>query len=122
MAERSDPTLLDRLWRLRGGGNDEPARSEPSATLEAASSGCDEVDDIPCSEAIERVYESLDGELDEEREDEVRCHLEKCRRCYPMYDWERMFLDFVRESADRPEENPELRRKVESLLDREAEG
>ena len=38
-----------------------------------------------------------------------------------MYNWEQMFLDFIRESADRGEENPELRQKVEALLDRETE-
>lgn len=83
---------------------------------------CDETEEISCREAAERVYEYLDGELDEERARAVRCHVEKCKRCYPMYDWERMFLEFVQSRADRGESNPRLRRKVEALLDREERG
>lgn len=52
-------------------------------------------------------------------EEEVRCHVERCERCYPMYDWERMFIDVLRERGDRPEASDALREQVTRLLDRE---
>lgn len=124
MIDGEDATLLGRLKKLFTGGNGGTAGSEPSLPQPPGGtpSGCEDVEELSCQEAVERVYEYLDGELPEERAEEVRCHVEQCKRCYPMYDWERMFLDFIREQAERPEENPELRRKVEALLDREAEG
>lgn len=122
MTEGDGRSLLGRLRELLTGGDGGPVRSEPSLPTELGgpASDCDEIDEISCSEAVERVYEYLDGELDDEEADEVRCHIIKCKRCYPMYDWERMFLDFIRERGSRPEANPKLRRTVESLLDREA--
>lgn len=122
MAEGKGSELLRRLKELFTGGNGGTAGSEPSLPEEpgGVSAECDDVEEIPCAEAAEKVYEYLDGELAPERAREVRCHVEQCKRCYPMYDWEQMFLDFIRESADRAEENPELRQKVEALLDREA--
>ena len=123
MSDDDGPTLLRRLKELFTGGNGGTAGSEPSLPDGPGrpSAGCADAKEIPCSEAAERVYEYLDGELEPELAREVRCHVEQCKRCYPMYNWEQMFLDFVRESADRAEENPELRQKVEALLDREAE-
>lgn len=124
MTEGQGSKVLRRLKRLFTGGNGGTADSRPVLPEEPgeASSGCEEVEEISCREAAERVYEYLDGELPADRAREVRCHVEQCKRCYPMYNWEQMFLDFIRESADRPAENPALRRKVEALLDRETEG
>lgn len=53
--------------------------------------------DVTCEEALSRVYEYLDGELDGPTQDSIHRHLEVCRRCYPRFDFERVFLDFVRE-------------------------
>lgn len=124
MTERDGHSLLRRLRDLFTGENGGRARPEASLPNEPGgrSSDCEEIDDISCSEAVERVYEYLDRELDDEEAAEVRCHIEKCKRCYPMYDWERMFLELIRERGRRPEKNPKLRRTVESLLDREMEG
>lgn len=114
--------LLDRLRDLiSGGGGGSGAESVPSPPYgeDEVPDGCEGVEEISCEEAAERVYEYLDGELGEERAAEVRCHVEKCKRCYPMFNWERMFLDVVESRAGRAEPNPELRRRVEALLDRE---
>lgn len=81
---------------------------------------CEEVDEIPCEEAARRVYEYLDGELDAEDAEQIRCHVEQCQRCYPMYNWEELFLKTLRERGGRPESSQELERKVGELLDREA--
>lgn len=118
MSERSE--LLERLREILGLGGDgtaRPAARQPP--YDRPPPGCEDVDEIPCEEAAKRLYEYLDGELDGAESDEVRCHVEQCERCYPMYDWERMFLDVLRERGDRPETSERLRERVTRLLDRE---
>lgn len=124
----SDRTgLLDRLRELLAGravGAGEASADVPSPPYgeDETPPGCEETEEISCREAAERVYEYLDGELAEEEAEEVRCHVEKCKECYPMYNWERMFLDFVHSRAAREEPNPELRESIENLLEREENG
>lgn len=117
------PGVLARLKALFGGDRaaGEPSDQVPSPPYGEGEmpEGCEEVGEISCEEAVQRVYEFLDGELTDEKTREVRCHVEKCKRCYPMYNWERMFLEFVQGRASREESNPALREQVEELLDRE---
>jgi anti-sigma factor (TIGR02949 family) len=75
-----------------------------------------EIREITCKQAMARVYEYLDGELDAISHDEVRAHLEKCRRCYPHFDFERMFLDYVHEVGAREAKRPGLEDRVRTLL------
>ena len=123
MTDRDEVKLLERLRSLFAGGNGETDRSAPSLPPGPGdgSSECEEARELSCRQAAERVYEFLDGELDPEWHEAVRCHVEQCSRCYPMFDWEEMFLDAIRESADRPERNPGLHRKLEALLEREGD-
>lgn len=123
MTDAEEPGLFERVRKWVAGERDATPASEPPAIPGSGSpiSGCEGSEEISCREAIERAYEYLDGELDPEVEEEIWCHVEQCRRCYPMYDWEQMFLDFIRERADRAETNPALRREVEALLERESE-
>lgn len=120
MSERRG--LLARLKALFGGDDAGGAASElpsPPYGEDEAPDGCEDVEELSCEEAVQRVYEFLDDELTEAEAREVRCHVEQCKRCYPMYNWEKMFLEFVRGRADREERNPALRQRVEELLDRE---
>ena len=55
---------------------------------------------IGCEQAVERVYEFLDGELDAELMERVREHIEVCKRCYPYFNFERIFLDHIRSKLD----------------------
>lgn len=116
------PELLERLRQLLGLGSDGASRPVVPRPPHGNGPppGCEEMDDIPCEEAARRVYEFLDGELEEEDAEEIRCHVEQCQRCYPMYNWEQLFLQAVRERGGRPESSEELKRKVGELLDREA--
>lgn len=116
------PKLLDRLRRLLGlGGNGRSAPEPPRPPhADELPPGCEDVDEVSCQEAAKRVYEFLDGELDEEQAAAVRCHVEQCRRCYPMFNWEQLFLEALGEKGRRPEPNEELRRRVADLLDSEA--
>jgi anti-sigma factor (TIGR02949 family) len=114
--------LLERLRRLLGlGSNGRSAPRPPRPPHgDGPPPGCEDAAEIPCEEAAKRVYEYLDGELDPQDAETIRCHVEQCRRCYPMYNWEQLFLDVLKERGDRPEPSDELRRKVAELLDREA--
>jgi len=75
--------------------------------------------ELSCEEALARVYEYLDGELAPAWNEAVRRHVQKCRRCYPHFDFERMFLDYLHEAGNEPRENPELERRIRALIDAE---
>ncbi|MDT8436474.1 MAG: zf-HC2 domain-containing protein [Gemmatimonadota bacterium] len=77
-------------------------------------------DETTCEEALALVYEYLDGELEPERTDIVRRHLAQCRCCYPHFDFERMFLDYVRDVGGTPRSSPELRDRIRRILERES--
>lgn len=72
--------------------------------------------ELGCEEALARVYEYLDGELDVAEHDAVRRHLEKCRRCYPYFDFERLFLDYIHELGAGEERRPGLEDRVRAVL------
>ncbi|MFW6193352.1 MAG: zf-HC2 domain-containing protein [Gemmatimonadota bacterium] len=120
MSER--PDLLERLLSFVGlGSNGRSAADAPAPPHDdGLPPGCGDVEDVSCEEAARQVYEYLDGELEEEDAEAIRCHVEQCRRCYPMYNWEQIFLETLRERAERPESSDELRRKVARILDEEA--
>lgn len=75
---------------------------------------------IACDDALARLYEYLDGELDREAQDRVHRHVEVCRRCFPSFDFERLFLDHVRDRGLAGGGGEGLRSRIGELLDREA--
>lgn len=75
---------------------------------------------ISCQEALEKVYEYLDGELESPDQEKVRDHVKICRQCYPLFDFERAFLDFVREKGFAEEASGELLERVQAIV-READ-
>ncbi len=77
--------------------------------------------ELSCEESLALVYEYLDGELGADQNDRVRAHLEKCRKCYPYFNFERLFLDYLHEVGGRGRARPELERRVRRLL-REEDG
>ena len=56
---------------------------------------------IDCHEALTRLWEFLDGELEAADEAEVKRHLEVCARCYPRYDFQKTYFELVRRVRDR---------------------
>ncbi|MFW6192314.1 MAG: zf-HC2 domain-containing protein [Gemmatimonadota bacterium] len=116
--------LLERLRELLGLGRDGAPDADPVPPrppyADELPPDCDDVEEVACEEAARRVYAFLDGELDEEDAEAIRCHVEQCERCFPMYNWEWLFLDVLKERGDRPEPSDELRKRVTELLDRES--
>ena len=77
---------------------------------------------ISCQEALERLYEYLDGELQPESADEVRRHVEVCDACYPEVKFTTEFRDALHRAARDQDAAPErLRKKVEELLHKEVD-
>lgn len=72
--------------------------------------------ELTCEESLARVYEYLDGELDASDHEAVRRHLAKCRNCYPHFDFERLFLDYVHELGAAEESNPGLLDRVRRVI------
>ncbi len=76
---------------------------------------------LTCAEAIEKIYEFLDGELTPDVEEGIRAHLVVCRKCYPSFRHEEVFMRFIAQRAQIEAAPPELRRRImQMLLDEEA--
>jgi anti-sigma factor (TIGR02949 family) len=73
-------------------------------------------EELSCEESLALVYEYLDGELASDWSEAVRDHLRKCKRCYPHFDFERMFLDYIHEAGSEAASNPELEDRVRALI------
>lgn len=52
---------------------------------------------ITCREAVERLWAYIDGELQSGDERSVEAHLDACKGCYPHYDFQKAFREFVRD-------------------------
>jgi len=71
---------------------------------------------LSCQECVEGVYEYLDGELDQESAERIREHLEMCKRCYPYFNFERIFLDHIRSHGGGREANKTLEARIRNML------
>lgn len=75
---------------------------------------------ISCQEALERLYEYLDGELTPESAEEVQHHIEVCDACYPEVKFTTEFRDALHRAARGQPVCPDsLRQKVGQLLKEE---
>jgi len=74
-------------------------------------------ENITCEEALARMYEYLDGELEPDWSEKVRRHLEVCRRCWPRFELERAFIDHIRARGLRPARKRDLEERIRTLLD-----
>lgn len=76
---------------------------------------------IRCEEALARLWDFLDGELDAHDEAEVRRHIELCALCYPQYDFQRAYFELMRRIREQETTPGEVRRKLfERILAEEA--
>lgn len=69
-------------------------------------------DRIDCQQVMAQLYEYIDRELhDPQVMEQIRRHLQLCKKCYPRYHFEKAFLEFLAEQARNPAP-PDLRQKV----------
>ncbi|HUF49760.1 MAG TPA: mycothiol system anti-sigma-R factor [Longimicrobiales bacterium] len=52
-------------------------------------------DAITCRQAVEKLWEFLDQELDDAACEQVREHLDACRACFPHYEFQRAYREFM---------------------------
>jgi len=76
--------------------------------------GSDEM--ISCHEALNFLYEFLDGELKGASTEKVRAHFEVCQRCYPHLQLEKSFRALVRRACSGPCAPEELRARLVAAL------
>lgn len=67
---------------------------------------------IDCREAFERLYSYLDGELTSVQEEEVREHLDACRPCFRLANFESAYLRFLEARTQTQQAPPELKKRV----------
>lgn len=99
------PKLIERLLRL--------LHRRPPAGPDGAPAG---VRMIGCHEALERLFEFLDGELDALETSEVEEHLRVCERCYPHLVFERSFRDAVRRALQGERAPGQVRARILEVL------
>ncbi len=75
---------------------------------------------VTCQEALDRVVEWLDGELEGDEVERIGGHLETCARCYPAVRFERAFREAVARAAVVADPCPPAVREgiLEALRDR----
>lgn len=66
---------------------------------------------LSCRDAVEQLWSFIDGELPNDQGQRVHDHLEACRHCYPQYDFQKAFREFL---LHQPRESvpPGLRRRI----------
>lgn len=86
--------------------------AEPSGTCGSG----EPVEMLSCPEALERLFEYLDGELETPTASQVRAHMEKCRRCYPRLQFETAFMEALTRARAGEEPPRDLRNRVVDAL------
>ena len=70
-----------------------------------------------CREALERVYEYLDGELSAADAASIKEHFERCQQCYPVLKYCESFQEALVRAADCQCCAPDhLKLKIKELL------
>jgi anti-sigma factor (TIGR02949 family) len=71
---------------------------------------------IDCEEALRRLFEYLDAELQAEPQREVEQHLARCRSCFSRLEFERRLKEYTAEIG-REEPPAELESRIRKMLD-----
>jgi mycothiol system anti-sigma-R factor len=101
--------LVDQIRKLLGGSGN--GGSAPDVGGESAA-----CKPISCMEALSKVHEYLDGELDGVSQEEVAKHFEICGQCYPHLRLEERFREVMRKVGAKEEAPENLKVQVLELL------
>jgi mycothiol system anti-sigma-R factor len=71
---------------------------------------------IPCDHVIRSVWDYLDDEIDADRKERIRYHLELCDHCRDQYTFEGAFLRSVGRLLDGDGDARSLRTRIERAL------
>ena len=109
-------SLFESLKRLFGNTVQQGRSGGRGSSGNSDSVGETAVAMIPCEEASARLFEYLDGELEDLSEEEVRHHLAVCEACYPRVQFERHFLEALQRSQNGGRVSETLRERVLQAL------
>lgn len=71
---------------------------------------------ISCEEALRRVFDFVDGALQDASLAEMRAHMEMCRHCFDRTEFERLLKARIAKLKRSPASG-ELRARVQSLVE-----
>jgi anti-sigma factor (TIGR02949 family) len=71
---------------------------------------------IDCEQALHRLFEYLDDELDRQSQREMEQHLERCRSCFSRLEFEKRLQAHTVELRTEPV-SPELEMRIRRVLD-----
>jgi anti-sigma factor (TIGR02949 family) len=71
---------------------------------------------IDCEQALHRLFEYLDDELDRQSQREMEQHLERCRSCFSRLEFEKRMKAHTVELRTEPV-SPELEMRIRRVLD-----
>lgn len=81
--------------------------------MNATDSGAYGEDDVAhCGEVLQRVFELLDGEMDERDVARLKAHIDDCSPCLQEYNLDIMLKALLRRSCGCEEAPVELRRRI----------
>lgn len=72
---------------------------------------------LTCEEVIERLFDYLDRELDDQQAASIERHLHRCRDCFTRAEFEKRLRARV-EATGTAAAPPRLRRRIRELIDR----
>ncbi|MGD0320129.1 MAG: mycothiol system anti-sigma-R factor [Acidimicrobiales bacterium] len=75
--------------------------------------------EIDCNETLYRLYTYLDGELTEERRQEIKRHLDECEACFDAFDFEADLRILIAQRCKDHVPNALRERVLEALLEEE---
>lgn len=121
--------ILDTIKRWFGGGSgaeEEPGGAEGGPQRETAGDCAGDPppgsEMLTCQEALEWIYEFMDGELPDADADKVDQHFRMCAACYPHLKLEESFRNRLRTAVGQPAVPDTVRSRVLDLLAREEAG
>ena len=76
---------------------------------------------MPCEEVVERLFEYLDEEMPDFESQQVKDHLEVCKKCYPRAEFERAFLEAVQKVKSGDACPDSVRRSILAAIEDEPE-
>lgn len=78
--------------------------------------------DVDCSAALAKLFDFLDGELDESLETKLKAHVAGCKHCFEVAEFERRFLEVLQTARDEEKCPRALRERILGTLRREGLG
>lgn len=91
-------------------------------THDHASSGDQPAREVDCSAALAKLFDFLDGELDESLETKLKAHVANCKHCFEVAEFERRFLEVLQAARDEEKCPRALRERILGTLRSEGLG